>query len=129
MRSNCASVLYKKRRKKTMENTNLTNEVMEQENTDMVIYDLPEEEVGNSGGFGTKAVVVTVVAGVLGYVGSKIAKKLKPKFEEAKAAKKAKKNEKDAERLRNDGYVVFREEDCEVREVEEYEEVVETTEE
>ena len=112
-----------------MENTNLTNEVMEQEN-EIMVYDLPEEEVVTGSGFGTKALVGAVVIGAVGFVGKKVADKLKPKFEEARAARKAKKNEKAAEELRKAGYFVAKEEDCEVYQTEvEDEEVVETTEE
>ena len=110
-----------------MENNELMTTEMEQEN-DVMVYDLPEEEVGN-GGIGAKVAVGAVALGVAVFVGKQVANKYKSKFEKAKAARKAKKNEKAAEKLRNDGYVVFREEDCEVREVEVDEEEVETTEE
>ena len=88
-----------------MENNELMTTEMEQE----IVMDDYETEC-SGGGLGKLAVGAAIVTGVAA-LGAFAYNKCKDKLEERKI-----------ERLRKKGYVIFKEDECEVREIEEFEE-------
>lgn len=70
-----------------------------------------------SSGNGVNGGLVVLGLGALAAAGFAVYKKLKPEDENVKAEKKRLKDEKAAEKLRKKGYVVYKADEVEVREV------------
>ena len=115
MKSNSARI-YLEKEKEKMKN----NELMKQTDMDLAQENVTDEDWEtecSGGGKGLLVVgglILSTIAGVTAYAWNK---------------NKDKRKEKQIERLRNEGYVIFKESECEVREVEEEIVEEETTEE